>query len=129
MSDARAPAHVARLSFEASDETVRVVLGGETIAESARAVLLHETGHAPVLYFPRPDVLMDRFRRTDHASHCPYKGDAAYWTVEAGGRVAEDAAWSYEDPIPAAAAIRGLIAFYPDRVDAIVTPAKPEPDA
>lgn len=128
MSDAGAPAGEARLSFAAEDGTVRVVLGGETIAESARTVLLHETGHAPVLYFPRGDVLMDRFRRTDHASHCPYKGDAAYWTVEAGGRVAENAAWSYEDPIPAAAPIKGLIAFYPDRVDAIVTLSQSDPD-
>ena len=76
MSDA--PARAARLSFEARDETVRVVLGGETIAESAHTVLLHENGHGPVRYFPRPDVLMDRFRRTDHATHCSYKGDAAY---------------------------------------------------
>jgi uncharacterized protein (DUF427 family) len=129
MSGARAPAHLARLSFEASDETVRVVLGGETIAESTHTVLVHETGHAPVRYFPRGDVPMDRLRRTDRATHCPYKGAAAYWTVEAGGRVAPSAAWSYDDPIPAAAGIGGLIAFYPDCVDAIVTPAKPEPDA
>ena len=127
MSDA--PARAARLSFEARDETVRVVLGGETIAESAHTVVLHETGHGPVRYFPRPDVLMDRFRRTDHATHCPYKGDAAYWTVEAGGRVAENAAWSYEDPIPAVAAMKDLIAFYPDRVDAILTPSQSDSDA
>ncbi|MDP6603681.1 MAG: DUF427 domain-containing protein, partial [Rhodospirillales bacterium] len=106
MSDAPAPA--ARLSFEGNDETVRVVLGGETIAESAHTVVLHETGHAPMRYFPRGDVLMDRFRRTDHATHCPYKGDAAYWTIEAGGRVAENAAWSYEDPIPEAVALKDL---------------------
>ncbi len=71
---------------------MRVVLGGETITESMHTVVLHEIGHRPVSYFPRPDVLMDRFRRTDHATNCPYKGDAAYWTVEASGRVAENAA-------------------------------------
>ena len=108
---------------------MRVVLGGETIAESANIVVLHEIGHGPVRYFPRPEVLMDRFRRTDHATHCSYKGDAAYWTVEAGGRVAENAAWSYEDPIPAAVAMKDLIAFCPDRVDAILTLSRSDSDA
>ena len=60
---------------------------------------------------------MDLLTRTDHATRCPYKGDASYWTIEAGGRTAENAVWSYERPIPGMAAIARYLAFYRDRMD------------
>ena len=60
---------------------------------------------------------MDLLIRTEHATRCPYKGDASYWTLEAGGRTAENAVWSYEDPIPDMTAIAGYLAFYRDRMD------------
>ena len=61
---------------------------------------------------------MDLMRRTDHGSHCPFKGDASYWTIEVGGRVAENAVWSYEEPFEAVSAIKDHVAFYRDRMDA-----------
>ncbi len=95
----------------------RARLAGAVVADSARALLARETGHAPVLYFPPADVAMARLRPTERRTRCPWKGEARYWTVEAGGRAAGNAAWSYPDPIPAAAALKAHIAFYPDRLE------------
>jgi uncharacterized protein (DUF427 family) len=99
---------------------VRVRLGGEVVADTTRALRLQEADYRPVLYVPREDARMALFTRTQRRTHCPYKGNASYYTVQAGGgRRAEDAAWSYEAPYPAMAPIAGHLAFYPDRVDAI----------
>ena len=98
---------------------VRVVLGGFIVAETTRALTLREATLPPVQYIPRSDVRMDLLDRTEHASHCPYKGDASYFTVTAGGLVRENAVWSYENPFPAVARIKEHLAFYPNRVDAI----------
>jgi uncharacterized protein (DUF427 family) len=98
---------------------VRVSFAGKVIADSTRALTLQEAGYAPVNYIPRADADMSALTRTDHASHCPYKGDASYFTIAAGGRSAENAVWSYEQPYPAMAAIKEYLAFYPSRVDKI----------
>lgn len=108
-----------RVDFEPASGRVTVTLGGVAIADSARAMVLRETGHDPVYYFPREDVRMDLMVPSAHSTFCPFKGDASYWTIEAGGRRAENAMWSYEDPFEEVAAIRNYVAFYPDRVDAI----------
>jgi uncharacterized protein (DUF427 family) len=77
-----------------------------------------------VQYIPRADVDMALLTRSDHTTHCPYKGDASYFSIPAGGDRAENAVWSYETPHEAVAAIAGHVAFYPNRVEAIeVTPA------
>nr|WP_174219313.1 DUF427 domain-containing protein [Microvirga sp. 17 mud 1-3] len=98
---------------------IRVMLGGFIVAETTEALTLREATLEPVQYIPRKDAQMDLFERTDHASHCPYKGDAAYFTVTAGGLVRENAVWTYEEPYPAVKEIAGYLAFYPERVDAI----------
>jgi uncharacterized protein (DUF427 family) len=98
---------------------VTVRAGGTVIAASDRALALREADYPPVLYIPRADVAMARLRRTDHATHCPYKGDCAYYSVADAGAHGANAAWTYEAPYPAVAAIAGYLAFYPDRVDAI----------
>ena len=98
---------------------VRVVLGGFIVAESTRALTLREASFPPVHYIPREDVRMDLLDRTDRTSHCPYKGDASYFKVTAGGLVRDNAVWSYEQPYPAVGAIARHLAFYPDKVDAI----------
>jgi len=96
---------------------VTVTFAGTAIADSRRALTLREASYAPVQYIPRADIAMDRLLRTAHHTHCPYKGDASYFTIRgADGTRAENAAWSYEDPLPGVAAIRDHIAFYPDRV-------------
>jgi uncharacterized protein (DUF427 family) len=98
---------------------IRVVLGGFIVAETTRALTLQETTLPPVQYIPRDDVQMDLLERTDHSTHCPYKGDASYFTVTAGGLVRENAVWSYEDPKVDVGQIAGYVAFYPNKVDAI----------
>lgn len=103
--------------FERSPKRVRVQFNGETIADSTRVELLFETRHIPVYYFPRADVRMDLLRRTEHSTHCPFKGDASYWSVAVGDREAENAVWSYEDPYPETGEIRDYVAFYWNRMD------------
>jgi uncharacterized protein (DUF427 family) len=98
---------------------VRVVVNGEVVADTTRALTLRESTYKPVFYIPREDIRMALFERTNHTTRCPYKGEASYYTLRIGGRVAENAAWSYEDPYPALRAIARKLAFYPQRVDAI----------
>ncbi|MGK9232652.1 DUF427 domain-containing protein [Inquilinus limosus] len=98
---------------------VVVTAGGRVIADSRNALALREASYPPVQYIPRQDVDMAALQRTDHASHCPYKGDAAYYSIPAGGERAVNAVWSYEAPYDAVAAIKDHLAFYPDRVDSI----------
>lgn len=111
------PDHHIRL--EPSPRRVRVRFGGEWIADSARAALMLEAKHLPVYYFPAEDVREDLLRPADHATHCPYKGQAAYWTIEAGGRRAENAVWAYPSPYDemAALGLQKYRAFYWNRVD------------
>ena len=112
-----APSHPITVARNAN--RVRVVFAGEVIADTTRALTLNEAGYAPVHYIPRADVTMSRLKPTAHASHCPYKGDANYFSISADGRTADNAAWSYEQPFPAMAEIAGYLAFYPNRVDKI----------
>ena len=107
------------ITIEPAAGRVTVRAGGAIVASSDRALVLREASYPPVLYIPRADVAMDRLQRTDHATHCPYKGDCAYFSVPDAGARGTNAAWSYEAPYPAVAAIAGYVAFYPDRVDAI----------
>jgi uncharacterized protein (DUF427 family) len=107
------------ISIAASSNRVRVVFDGQVVAETTRALTLTEAGYAPVQYVPRADANMALLTPTRHSTHCPYKGDASYFTIQVGGKTSENAVWSYEKPYPAVAAIEGYLAFYPKRVDAI----------
>jgi uncharacterized protein (DUF427 family) len=107
------------ITIERNPHRVRVLVGGVIVAETTRALTLKEATLAPVQYIPREDAQMDLYERTDHATHCPYKGDAAYYTLTAGGVVARNAVWTYEEPFPAVNEIAGHLAFYPEKVDAI----------
>lgn len=106
-----------RITITPSDVHVEVVVGGETVAESDRPVLLEETGLPTRYYLPKDDVRTEVFRPSSRTSRCPFKGQASYWSVEVGGEVYDDVAWSYEHPIPRAGRIAGLVCFYPERVD------------
>ncbi|MCE4225617.1 DUF427 domain-containing protein [Methylobacterium sp. C25] len=98
---------------------VRVVAGGITVAETTRALALKEAAYPVVLYIPREDAHWGRFAKSARTSHCPYKGDASYFDLDAGGSPRQAAVWSYENPFPAVAQIKEYLAFYPDKVDAI----------
>ena len=108
-----------RITIAAAPGPVTVMLGGQVLARSARALTLKEGAMADVLYVPREDADMSLLTRTTHATHCPFKGDASYYTVKAGGRTAENAVWTYEAPKADVSRIAGHLAFYPDRVDSI----------
>ena len=107
------------ITIAANGKRVRVTFAGRVVADTTLALTLKEASYKPVFYIPRDDADMSVFKATDHRTHCPYKGDASYFTIHAGGRSAENAVWSYEQPFPAMAEIRNYLAFYPDRVDAI----------
>ena len=107
------------IRFERSPRRARVEFGGAEVADSSRVLVLHETRHAPVFYFPRADVRLELFEKTAQTTHCPFKGDASYWTLKVGGERSENAAWSYDDPYDDAVPIREHLAFYPTRVGAI----------
>jgi uncharacterized protein (DUF427 family) len=107
-----------RVHVEPTPRRVRVVFNGQTIADSKRAVLLRETGHLPVYYFPPEDVRDDLLESTEQHTRCPFKGEASYWSVRVGDRVAENAMWGYRDPLPGREDIRDYRAFYWERMDA-----------
>ncbi len=98
---------------------VQVKLAGKVVADTTRALTLQEAAYPPVQYIPREDVDMTLLERTDHGSYCPYKGEASYFSIPAGGERSVNAVWSYEQPYAAVAGIKDHLAFYPDRVDAI----------
>jgi uncharacterized protein (DUF427 family) len=97
---------------EDSPRRIRAVFGGETVVDSRHAKLLHEHEHLPVYYFPQAEVRMDLLEPTEHSTRCPWKGEASYWSVRVGERVAENAAWSYPDPLEGAAPVADYVAFY-----------------
>ncbi len=105
------------LYLEPTPKRIRVVVGGRVIADSRRALLLHESGHQPVYYFPPEDVPADALDPSDRRTHCPKKGEASYYTIRAGDSVVDAGAWYYPEPIAGAPAIKGLIAFYWNRMD------------
>jgi uncharacterized protein (DUF427 family) len=97
---------------------VTVRIGGEVIADTDDALTLQESAHPAVQYIPLTDVRREMLTRTATSSYCPFKGDAAYYTVTtAAGQTVADAIWTYEQPFPAVGAIAGHIAFYPDKAD------------
>ncbi|MFJ2990348.1 DUF427 domain-containing protein [Collimonas sp. NPDC087041] len=98
---------------------VIVSLAGTVIADTREALTLQEASYPAVQYIPRKDVDMSLLQRTEHSTHCPYKGDCAYFSIPLGGSRSVNAVWSYETPHAAVAAIKDHVAFYPDRVDAI----------
>ena len=98
---------------------VRVRIAGESVADSAHALLLEEGALPPVFYIPRGDVRMERLEASPTTSHCPFKGEAGYFSARGG---AADVAWSYEAPLPAAAAVAGHLAFYPDKAEIETVP-------
>ncbi|HLZ75059.1 DUF427 domain-containing protein [Phenylobacterium sp.] len=95
----------------------RAKFAGHVIADSADAIVLQEADYPPVVYFPRSDVEMGFMSRTARSTHCPYKGDASYYTVLMDGQFAENSVWTYELPYPAMEAIAERLAFYTDKIE------------
>jgi uncharacterized protein (DUF427 family) len=100
--------------------SVRVEVDGVVVAETQRARVLREGALPPRYYVPRDDVLMELLVRTEHATNCPFKGDASYWTLELDDARHENIVWSYEEPIDSLPEIAGLLCFYDERVELVV---------
>jgi uncharacterized protein (DUF427 family) len=113
------------ITTEPAPGRVRVVVGGETLADSAHAVLLHETGLPTRYYLPREDIRMDRLVATDMSTHCPFKGDAEYWSTRVGERELTGVAWSYPTPLAGREDIAGLVCFFTERVDELTVDGVP----
>lgn len=96
---------------------VIVRYGNTTLADTRAAVTLSEAGHSPVLYIPLADVDQRQLVRTDHATYCPFKGDASYYSIPAAGQLGENAVWEYQNPYPAVGEIKDRVAFYANRVE------------
>ena len=109
------------ISIEANPSRITVTVGGQVIADTREALMLREGSYPAVPYIPRRDVNMAALARSEHTSYCPYKGDASYYSIPAGGDRSRNAVWSYETPFAAMKQIKDYVAFYPDRVDAIST--------
>ena len=109
-----------RIDALASSRHVRIEVDGVTVAETLKPTLLFETGLPARYYVPKTDVRMDLLEHTDSISHCPYKGQAEWWSVRVGEQVHPDLAWSYRTPFEESLKVAGLIAFYDEKVDVYV---------
>ena len=107
------------ISIEANPSHVVVKVGSRIIADTRNALTLREASYPAVQYIPRRDVDMGALVRSEHTTYCPYKGDASYYSIPAGGDRSLNAVWTYETPFEAMAQIKDYVAFYPDRVDEI----------
>jgi uncharacterized protein (DUF427 family) len=113
--DDAAPAH--RIYFADFLPRVRAVVDGRTVLDTTRGKLLCESGILPRFYAPLEDFDADALTRTDQSTHCPFKGDASYWSVSVNGTLRENAVWAYETPIADASWLDGYASLYPDKVD------------
>jgi uncharacterized protein (DUF427 family) len=105
-----------RIDILASSRHVRIEADGVLIAETTKPTLLFETGLPVRVYLPKTDVRMDLLMPADTVTHCPYKGQAEYWSLRVGDRLEPDVAWSYPTPLPESQKIAGLVSFYPQKV-------------
>jgi uncharacterized protein (DUF427 family) len=104
------------ITISPNPKRVRVTAGDTVIAETSHALILKEASYPAVQYVPRGDARMELLKRTERVTHCPYKGDASYFSIAADGKTLENAIWTYETPFPAMTEISGYLAFYPDKV-------------
>ena len=104
------------ITITANPKRVRVLAGDIVIADTTHALTLKEASYPAVQYVPRGDANLALLTRTDRVTHCPYKGDANYFSINADGKTLENSIWTYETPFPAMTEITGHLAFYPDKV-------------
>jgi len=104
------------ITIASNPQRIVVKVGDTVVADTREALTLHEANYPAVQYIPRKHVNMSLLARSDHASYCPFKGDANYFNLKPLGDDGANAVWTYQAPYPAVAAIAGHVAFYPDRV-------------
>lgn len=105
------------LQLEPQPGTTRAIFGGQVVAESTRTLRLLEGNYPPAFYFPQQDVKMDLLQKTSHSTHCPFKGDASYWSIGNEPGPGQNVVWGYESPFDQMQEIKDLLSFYTDRVE------------
>ena len=103
-----------KITIRKAEGTWTVRAGGAVLGESRNALELSEGDLKPVIYFPRSDIAMAFLDRTDHASHCPWKGDASYYSIVTKSQTLANKVWTYEAPLDGVARIKNHLAFYTD---------------
>ena len=111
------PGHPHAITIEPNLNRVKVAFNGTVIADTTRALVLKEGPLPPATYIPREDVQMSYLRRTDHSTHCPFKGNASYFSVYVDDQIADNAVWTYETPIESVAQIKDCLSFYVEKLD------------
>jgi uncharacterized protein (DUF427 family) len=119
MKTVKVPNSAHPITIERNGSRIRVTVAGRVVADTTRALTLRESDYPAVQYVPRDDVDMSVLERSDNHSYCPYKGEAAYYSITIGGGRGRNAVWTYEAPHDAVAEIKDHLAFYPDRVDSM----------
>ena len=116
------PGQAHAITIERNPHRVTVTFHGTVIADTRRALVLKEGRLPPVTYVPREDVQMSYLQRTDHSTHCPFKGNASYFSVRVDGKTADNAVWTYEAPLDAVARIKDCLSFYGEKLDVVEFP-------
>lgn len=111
------PSHPHAITIEPNLNRVKVAFNGTVIADTTRALILKEGPLPPATYIPREDVQMSYLRRTDHSTHCPFKGNALYFSVHVEDQIADNAVWTYETPIESVAQIKDCLSFYVEKLN------------
>ena len=114
-----APGHAHAISIKKNPNRIKVTFNETVIADTQKALVLKEGPLPPVNYIPREDVQMSYLQRTDHSTHCPFKGDASYFTVDVNDKTEHNAVWTYEAPIDSVAQIKDYLVFYPEKMETI----------
>ena len=109
-----------RIEIQPSDQRMRIVIDGVTVADSTHGSILFETGHTTRYYLPKTDVRMDLMTATDRSTVCPYKGTARYWSATVNGQVHENILWGYDTPLAESEEIAGLVSFYNEKVEIFI---------
>ena len=112
------------ITIAPTGKRIRVSIGDTVIADTTHALTLKGATYPAVQYIPREDARMMNLVRTDRVTHCPYKGDANYFSIKTNGQTVDNSIWTYEKPFPAMADIAGHLAFYPDKVKIEELPLK-----
>ncbi len=120
-SEMKLPGPDHQITITPSTDRIVVRSGETTIADSQSTLVLRETNYPPVHYIPLADVDRSVLAPSELTTHCPYKGDASYYSIVAGQERGTDAVWFYDDPYPAVAEIKDHVAFYSDRVEITVS--------
>ena len=114
-----APGHPHAITIEKNPHRIKVAFHGTVIADTTRALVLKEGPLPPATYIPREDVQMSYLQRTDHSTHCPFKGDASYFSVHVDDQRADNAVWTYETPIDSVPQIKDYLSFYVEKLNVI----------